>query len=93
MLALAPYYVVFGSVKFQDGSALPQGSTPARCVGGTDGCVIVCDGGTGGYGSVEAMGKMVEDLEMWERESGEGRLIVDPSNKTITHGMKCANRL
>lgn len=27
---------------------------------------------TGGYGSVEAMGKMVSDLKMWESQTGEG---------------------
>lgn len=27
---------------------------------------------SGGYGSVEAMGKMTKDLEAWESESGEG---------------------
>lgn len=27
---------------------------------------------TGGYGSTEAMGKMVLDLEVWERQTGHG---------------------
>lgn len=59
-----------------------------------DRCVVACDGGTGGYGSVEAMGEMVKDLETWEHETGEGRLIVDPDQKTIIHGeTKKANRL
>lgn len=29
---------------------------------------------TGGYGSVEAMGKMVLDLEAWESKTGEGEI-------------------
>lgn len=32
----------------------------------------VPDGHTGGYGSVEAMGKMMLDLETWESRTGEG---------------------
>lgn len=59
----------------------------------TDWRVIVCDGGTGGYGSVEAMEKMVKDLEAWERETGETSLVVDPAQKTVTHGETTANRL
>lgn len=48
---------------------------------------------TGGYGSVEAMGKMVADLEVWERETGDTQLLVDPARMTVMHGMTKANRL
>lgn len=47
---------------------------------------------TGGYGSVEAMGKMVADLEVWERVTGETQeqVIVDPVRMTVTHGQVAA---
>lgn len=47
----------------------------------------------GGYGSVEAMGKMAKDLEAWERETGETQLVVDPERMTIMHGLTKANRV
>eukprot|EP00752_Nemacystus_decipiens_P006079 g5487.t1 len=48
---------------------------------------------SGGYGSVEAMGKMVADLEVWERETGDTQLVVDPKRKTVMHGLTKANRV
>lgn len=47
---------------------------------------------TGGYGSVEAMGKMIADLEVWEKET-VNQLIVDPERMTVKHGMAKANRV
>lgn len=55
--------------------------------------MTLCAGETGGYGSVEAMGKMVADLEVWERETGDTHLVVDPARKTVMHGQTVANRV
>ncbi|CAM9361554.1 unnamed protein product [Hapterophycus canaliculatus] len=49
---------------------------------------------SGGYGSVEAMGKMVSDLEAWEREVGEAKPVVDQERKTVSQGSSLmANRV
>ncbi|CAM9437979.1 unnamed protein product [Ectocarpus sp. 4 AP-2014] len=48
---------------------------------------------SGGYGSVEAMSKMVADLEVWEGQTGDKSLIVDSENKTVKHGQRGANRV
>lgn len=53
----------------------------------------MCRVKTGGYGSVEAMGKMVADLEVWERETGETQVVVDSERKTVMHGQTKANRV
>lgn len=58
----------------------------------TDDC-LVYRFKTGGYGSVEAMGNMVKDLEMWEHQTGDTQLVVDPERMTVMHGMTKANRL
>lgn len=47
---------------------------------------------TGGYGSVEAMGKMIADLEDLEKET-VNQLVVDPERMTVMHGMAKANRV
>lgn len=41
---------------------------------------------------MEAMGKMIADLEVWEKETVD-QLIIDPQRMTVMHGMAKANRV